>query len=204
MDRNKPERPFCSLALKAICAAILVLCSAHKPLEIRVIEGGGRYRPYSGRTRPDLLCLPRRKEGRAGLDGFLIRGSLTTEEIAEFSKQPPREIKAYGSSLDDELEDLQDQVSATVKGGEPRAFGWLFDLLSPRRRCLCELNIWCERSEDLGGLALDLSLKIANDLTKLSNLRQLRKLDFERLLLIKDHQEASFMDLEDAPWMVEH
>ncbi|KAF9368752.1 hypothetical protein CPC16_005078 [Podila verticillata] len=49
MDRNKPERLFCRLAQKAICAAILVLCSAHKPLEIRVIEGGGRYRPYSGR-----------------------------------------------------------------------------------------------------------------------------------------------------------
>ncbi|KAF9373226.1 hypothetical protein CPB97_000717 [Podila verticillata] len=85
----------------------------------------------------------------------------------------------------------------------PHTFDWLFDRLSPCR-CLRELKIWRERSEDLDGLALDLSFKLANGLAKLSNLRQLRKLDFEHPLLIKDHQEAPFMDLEDVQWMVEH
>lgn len=108
MDRNKPEKPLCGLAQGAICAAILVLCSALKTLEIRVIDGGGRYRPYYGgcgqawvgykkkkaaiRKKDSALARliellappsdpvsksPQRNEGRAGLDGFLIRGSLS-------------------------------------------------------------------------------------------------------------------------------
>lgn len=60
---------------------------------------------------------------------------------------------------------------------QPHTSDWLFDQLSPCR-CLRELKIWRERSEDLDGLALDLSFKLANGLAKLSNLRQLCKLDF--------------------------